>query len=279
MAKITLLDGAVGTSLWEKADAAGVSRDPVWIYNMEHPEFVEALAREYAEAGSKIILANTFSANEPSVRRSRYAARDVVREGVRLVKDALKGTGAQTALAIGPLPMLLEPYGDMEEDECRAFFAAQMEAGMLEGPDLIMIQTFMDLEMMKIALQEAKKFGVPVFCTMSFERKGKTMMGNSVAQAVEALAPLGADALGLNCSLGPELALPIIREFAEKTDLPLVFKPNAGKPILQADGTTATVFSAEDFARDVAPALEYVRYVGGCCGSNPSYVRELKKLL
>ena len=105
------------------------------------------------------------------------------------------------------------------------------------------------------------------------------MFGNSVDDVIEELTPLGIDAVGLNCSLGPDLAVPIIKEFSEKTDLPIIFKPNAGKPILSADGTTVTAYSAQQFAEDVKPALGYVDYIGGCCGSDSSYIREIKKLL
>jgi 5-methyltetrahydrofolate--homocysteine methyltransferase len=114
---------------------------------------------------------------------------------------------------------------------------------------------------------------------MTFEKNGKTMFGNSVQDTIDTLAPLGIDAIGLNCSLGPDLALPIIREFSEKTDMPLLFKPNAGKPILSADGSTAVAYTAEQFAKDVEPALEFVSYIGGCCGSDAEYIKEIKKLL
>ena len=105
------------------------------------------------------------------------------------------------------------------------------------------------------------------------------MFGNSVDDVIETLSPLGIDAIGLNCSLGPDLAIPIIKEFSEKTDLPLIFKPNAGKPIMSSDGTTVTPYSAAKFAEEIKPALEYVSYIGGCCGADAEYVKEIKKLL
>ena len=273
---ITLMDGAVGTSLWAKAEAKGFKKDPVWRYNIEHPELIAELAVEYADAGAEIILANTFGANGPAVKRSSpYTAPEVVSAGVRAAKQALAGRNVKIALSAGPLSALMEPYGDLTEEEVAETYAEMLGAGMKEGPDLILLQTFIDLEMMRVATIEAKKFGVPVFCCLTFERKGKTMMGNSVEDMIEVLEPLGIDAIGMNCSLGPDLAVPVIREFVGKTSLPLVFKPNAGKPILAADGTTATTYSAKVFADDVEPALDFVDYVGGCCGSDPSYIREL----
>ena len=278
--KITLLDGAVGTTLWGIAEANGVEKVPVWRYNIEHPEFVEELTKRYLEAGSEIILTNTFGANGPSVKRSSpYEPSAVVKAGVEITKKVLAGTGVKTCMAVGPLTEILEPYGDLEEDECREIYEEMINAGVEAGCDMIMVQTFMDLAMMKIAAEVAKSTGLPVFCCMTFEKVGKTMFGNSVQDTIDALAPLGIDAIGLNCSLGPDLALPIIKEFAEKTDLPIVFKPNAGKPITGSDGTTTAAYSAEQFAKDVAPALEYVSYVGGCCGSDSTYIKEIKKLL
>lgn len=278
--KITLLDGAVGTTLWSIAEAHGVEKVPVWRYNIEHPEFVEELTKKYLEAGSEIILTNTFGANGPSVKHSSdYSVKDVVTAGVTITKKVTNGTGVKACMAVGPLSQILEPYGDLEEDECREIYTEMIDAGVKAGCDMIMVQTFMDLSMMKIAAEVAKSYGLPVFCCMTFEKAGKTMFGNSVEDTIEELAPLGIDAIGLNCSLGPDLALPIIKEFAEKTDLPIIFKPNAGKPILAADGTTSATYGALQFAKDVEPALEYVSYIGGCCGSDSTYIEEIKKLL
>ena len=276
MKKPVLLDGAVGTSLWEMAEANGVEKVPVWRYNLEHPEFVRALCERYVDAGAQIILANTFGANGPSVRRaSEYKAAEVVAAGVRIAKEALAGKGRKVALSAGPLTQLVEPWGDMSEKEAQAIYEEQIGAGVDAGADLILLQTFIDLHLMEIATRVAVRYGLPVFCAMTFEKVGKTMFGNSVQDVIDALTPLGVAAVGMNCSLGPDLALPVIREFAEKTDLPLVFKPNAGKPILAADGSTVADYDAETFVREVAPALELVDYIGGCCGTNPDYIRLL----
>ena len=273
---ITLMDGAVGTSLWAKAEAKGIKKDPVWRYNLEHPEIVAELASDFADAGAEIILANTFGANGPAVKRSSsYTAPEVVSAAMRIAKEALKGRGKKIALSAGPLTALMEPYGDMTEEEAGEIYYEMLEAGMKEGPDLILLQTFLDLNMLRVAAVEAKKFGVPVFCCLTFEKSGKTMMGNSVEDMIEELEPVGIDAIGMNCSLGPDLAIPVIRAFVGKTSLPLIFKPNAGKPILAPDGSTATAYSAKVFADEVMPALDFVDYVGGCCGADASYVREL----
>ena len=276
--KPVLLDGAVGTSLWAKAEAHGYKKDPVWKYNIEHPEIVAELAQEYAAAGSKMILANTFGANGPMVKRvSSYSTADVVSKGVQITRKALEGTDCVTALSMGPLTALLDPYGDMEEEECAEIYEEIAEAGVNAGAQAFMIQTFMDLHMMEVAAKVCVKYKLPIYCTLTFEKRGKTMMGNSVEDMIETLEPLGVAGMGMNCSLGPDLALPIIKEFAEKTSVPLVYKPNAGMPI--SSGGSGSAITAEEFAKAVEPALDFVSYIGGCCGSDPTYVAEIKKLL
>ena len=276
--EIILIDGPNGTPLWEKADAAGVKREPVWKYSIEHPEFVEELDREYLAAGSRMILANTFAANRPNVERSSsYTVPEVVTASVKLTKRVLEGTGVKTGLAVGPLSQLLEPYGDLTEEDCRDLYEEIIGAGMDAGAEYIYVQTFLDLAMMKIAAGEALRYRVPVFCSLTFEKHGRTMMGNSVDDFVREIEPLGPAGLGMNCSLGPDMCLPILKELHGKTELPLMYKPNAGLPVSAGGG--GTFMSPEEYAKGIAPALPYVKYVGGCCGAGPAYIRELRKLL
>ncbi len=273
--KVILMDGAVGTSLWEKTD----NKVPVWHYNIENPAIVSELHREYIAAGAQMLLCNTFGANRAAVAKSDYTVEQVVRAGVRLAKEAAEGTGVKVVFSAGPLSELLEPYGDLSEDEARGIYEEQIGAGMLEKPDIIFLQTFMDVEMLKIAQQVALRYDVPLFCAMSFDQTGHTMMGNTVPGIIEALTEQRVDAIGLNCSLGPDLAVPVLKTFRQNTDLPLVFKPNAGKPIL-VDGKSESGLSAEVFADDVLPAADIgATYIGGCCGTNPVYIRRLGEKL
>lgn len=275
---VVLLDGASGTTMWKLAEEKGIAKVPVWIYNIEHPELVLEVAKEYVAAGSQIIQTNTFGANRQAVERSsKYSVADVVRAGVRIAKQAVEGTNVKTALSVGPLSVLLEPYGDLEEEEAEEIYTEQIGAGMEEHPDCIVLETFMDLEMMRVAATVAKRYGVPVYCMMTFEKAGKTMMGNSVQNIIDVLTPLGVDAVGMNCSLGPDLALPVMQEFSEKTNLPLIFKPNAGLPVKDENGNMVSPYSADHFAKDVAPAMEFISFIGGCCGSDADYIRTLKK--
>lgn len=269
---IVLLDGAIGTGLWEKAD----DKVPVWRYNIENPAIVKELAREYAEAGSQIIHTNTFSANRITLQRSDYTVTQVVSAAVRLAKEAL-GDSAKASLDIGPLPMLMEPYGDLTEEEAFEMFDEQISAGVTEKPDLITLETFSDADMLRIAAEAAAKHGLPIFTMMTFTEVGKTIMGHSVERFIETIADLPVTAVGLNCSLGPDKAVPIIASFRQYTDLPLIFKPNAGKPILAEDGSEKVQYDVDTFVEDSMPALEHdVKYIGGCCGSSPAYIRVLK---
>lgn len=242
---------AVGTSLWEKSD----DKVPVWRYNIEKPDIVSQLINEYYEAGSKIILANTFSANGPSVADSGYTVEQIVSSAMEIAHGALDGKDAKIALSVGPLTGLLKPFGNISEEEAAEIFTEQIEAGVKGKPDVIFLQTFMDLKMMQIAARIARKHDIPLFCSFSFVKSAKdkgsrTMMGNSIDDILKGLAEFKPDAVGLNCSLGPEMALPIIEEYSQKTDIPLIFKPNAGKPTLEG----GSQFDYDTFAEDIAKA-------------------------
>ncbi|OUO91344.1 homocysteine S-methyltransferase family protein [Cloacibacillus sp. An23] len=279
--KIIMLDGAAGTSLWEKAS----EKVPVWRYNVENPKIVRELNEEYVDAGADIIMANTFAANGAEVARSSsYSVGQVVSAGVKIAQDAADGR-VRVGLAIGPLTGLLKPYGKISREEAKAMYEEQIGAGMQEKPDMIWMLTFMDLEMMKIAAEIASGYGVPVCCSMSFmgankngvrPKTARTMMGNTPKDIVEGLRPYNVAAVGLNCSLGPVDALPVIADFKAVTDLPVIFKPNAGTPIANDDGSFDASFDIETFAGDVLPAVDMgAAYIGGCCGTNPAYIRRL----
>ena len=278
MKNITLLDGASGTRLWALSEAAGLPKKPSWTYNIEHPELVTQVTREYAEAGSQIIFSNTFNANRQMLKGQNSSVAEVVSGAVSAAKAAV-GTAARVGLDIGPLNGMMEPYGDLTEAEAAEIYGEQVDAGMAAGADLIVLETFMDLDMLRCAVSSAKRYDVPVLASMTFQAGGRTMMGVSPADMVKALAPLGVDAVGLNCSLGPAEALPVLREFSAATDLPLISKPNAGLPVTSPDGTVVSPYTAETFAKESAPALELATYVGACCGSSPDYIRALKALL
>lgn len=271
MKHIHLLDGSAGTALWAMAEAAGVPKKSVWMYNIEHPEFVLELHRRYVEAGSEMIQANTFSANRMSVEReSDYSVEEIVTAAVRLAKQATEGTAVKVYATFGPLLQLMEPYGKLTAAQVEETYSELASAAVNAGADFIVLETFMDVRMAEIAAKASKKFGIPVICSMTFEKRHRTMMGDTVKKIVDTLTPLGIDGLGMNCSAGPVEGLEIIKEFSESTELPLYFKPNSGM---------GENYSAKQFAEELAPALPLVTYIGGCCGSNEEYIKEIKKLL
>ena len=270
--EIVLLDGAFGTGLWAKAD----KRVAVWRYNIENPGIVSELTREYIDAGSQIVQCNTFGANRHSLQNTPYTVEQVMSEGVRIAKEAAQGR-AKVSMSVGPLSVLMEPYGDLEEDECYEIYDEQISAGAAQHPDIITLETFMDADMLRVAAKAASRHGLPIFCTMTFTEVGKTIMGHSVEYFIESLEDLPVSAVGINCSLGPDQAVPVIAQFRQYTDLPLIFKPNAGKPVME-NGVEKMQFDIDTFVADSLPALEHdVTYIGGCCGSSPDYIRAMKK--
>ena len=275
--QIFMLDGANGTSLWEKTGDNG----PVWRYNKLFPDAVVELTEEFIEAGSDFVLSNTFSANRPSVDPYDFTVEEIVRNGIILAKEAARDK-AKVLLDIGPLTGLLIPFGNIAKEEARDCFSEMLRYGMMERPDGILLETFMDLEMLTIAAREASKYDVPLLCSMSFtkfnpKKGGRTMFGNTPKQIAETLKEFRPEAIGLNCSEGPEETLPIIKEFSEVTDIPLLYKPNAGKPTVEGGAE----FDYNVFADDVIKACDVpgVKYIGGCCGSSPKYIEALRKKL
>ncbi len=272
--RVILLDGSVGTALWKMTNLT----DEVWNFNITKPEVVLKLHKDYIEAGSKIITTNTFSANKMSLSKSEYNVEQVVREAVKIAKKAVSGTDTKVALDIGPLTELLEPYGDLTEEECEEIYTEIIDSGMKESPDLIFLETFMDIEMLKIAAKVANKYDVPLFCSMTFEPIGKTIMGNSVQDMINELKDLKVVAIGMNCSLEPEASLPVIKTFRELTDMPLIFKPNAGKPQYN-DGEFTSKTDEEVFAQSILPAVKIGNiHIGGCCGTDPNYIKRMAEL-
>ena len=267
MEKITLLDGASGTLLWNMAAEAGLPKIPVWRYNTLAPGLVDRLARAYLDAGSEIIYSNTFCANPPAVEQEGCILQEIIESGVAIARSAAKDCGAKTALDFGPLMNAMEPFGTTSEEDCRRYYREMCRTGAAQDADLIVLETFMDTEMLRIAASEAAETGLPLFCTMSFANGSRTFFGSSIDDMLEALAPFSPAAVGLNCSFGPVQAIPVIREFAEKTDIPLILKPNNGD------------LNAADFAKAIEPALDAVSYAGACCGSDPEYIRKIKELL
>lgn len=270
--EFVLLDGAMGTMLWENGLEAGEAPE---LLNLSSPSAISAIHSSYIGAGSRIVYTNTFGASACKLAKTGRTPADVIPAAVENAREAAGGN-ALVALDIGPLGQLLEPAGTMSFEEAYGYFAEIVRAGA--DADLIAIETMTDLYEIKAALLAAKENSdLPVICTMSFEQNLRTFTGCTVSAAAMVLEGLGADAVGVNCSLGPKELLPIIKEFSAWTSLPIVAKPNAGLP----DPITNTYsVTPEEFALSAAELTQYgVKLLGGCCGTSPEFISALKSRL
>ena len=272
---ITILDGAMGTVLQQRGLPPGGKPE---LLNLTNPALLRSIYREYVEAGSQIVCANTFGASAPKLAGTGYAVDQVVSAAVSVARQAVQGTGAKVSLDMGPLGELLEPLGTLSFERAYDCFKEAAMAGERAGADLVSIETMTDLYEAKAALLAVKEnTRLPVFVTMSFERSGRTFTGCTIPSMARTLEGLGADAIGLNCSLGPDLLLPLLKELCENTRLPVIAKPNAGLP---DPATGAYGMGPEEFVRALLPCLEAgVTIFGGCCGTSPDYIRALAKAL
>lgn len=274
--KIQFLDGAMGTQLQDKGLPAGASPE---LFMMEHGEIIEDVHAAYIDSGGDIIYTNTFGANAKKLCKSQYTVEEVITRAVQLAKSAAKRrNGVQVALDIGPIGELLEPNGYLPFEEAYELYRQQVVAGEQAGADLVIFETMSDLYEVKAAILAAKEHTqLPVFVTMSFEADHRTFTGCTTASFALCAEGLGADAIGINCSLGPDQILPIAEELAAMTNLPLIIKANAGLP----DPLTNTYsIDAAAYARMLLPYTKLpLAYVGGCCGTTPQFIQELKNTL
>lgn len=271
--EFVLLDGAMGTLIQK----SGVKYDSVpETLNITHPELIESFHKAYADAGSDIVYANTFGANGYKLKESGYSVDEIIKSGVANAKKAVQGTDCLVALDIGPIGQLLEPAGSLSFDSAYDYFREQIVAG--QGADVIVFETMTDLYELKAAVLAAKENSdKPIIATMTFERNGRTFTGVSPASAAVTLTGLGVDAVGVNCSLGPDELEGVVSEISKYTDLPLVIKANAGLP---DPNSNEYDILPDKFADCVADLLKYgVKLIGGCCGTTPEYIAEIKKML
>lgn len=271
--EFVLLDGAMGTLIQK----SGVKYDSVpETLNITHPELIESFHKAYAEAGSDIVYANTFGANGYKLKESGYSVDEIIKSGVENAKKAVQGTDCLVALDIGPIGQLLEPAGSLSFDSAYDYFKEQIVAG--QGADVIVFETMTDLYELKAAVLAAKENSdKPIIATMTFERNGRTFTGVSPASMAVTLTGLGVDAIGVNCSLGPDELEGVVSEISKYTDLPLVIKANAGLP---DPNSNEYDILPDKFADCVADLLKYgVKIIGGCCGTTPEYIAEIRKML
>ena len=263
-----ILDGGMGTMLQARGLPAGAQPE---LWNLTHPDEIGAVQREYVRAGSQVLYTNTFGANALKLKGSGVSVREVIKSAVDIARRASDGK-AFVALDIGPLGALLEPMGQLTFEQAYDLFAEIAEAGAEAGADIAVIETMTDLYETKAALLAVKeKTSMPVFVTMSFEESGRTFTGCTVQSMARTLEGLGADAIGVNCSVGPDRMRPVLEELCRATRLPVIAKPNAGLPD-PVDGSYS--MGPDEFAALVAALSDLgVTIFGGCCGTNPDYIR------
>lgn len=270
-----LLDGAMGTMLQQRGLPVGM---PPEVVSLEHPDWLLTIHQTYLESGARIIYTNTFGASALKLGYTGYTPDEVIPASVYLAKKASSPFDALVALDIGPLGQFLEPIGTLTFQEAYCQFSQQVCLGVEAGVDLIVIETMSDLNEARAALLAAKECSsLPVFCTMTFEENGHTLTGGIVSSMALTLEGLGADAIGLNCSLGPVQLRPMVEKLLRWTSLPVVLKPNAGLPL---PGSSSYNVTPDEFARFMVEFAEMgVQILGGCCGTSPQHIAMLQKVL
>ena len=272
--RFVLLDGGMGTQLQTRGLQPGQKPE---LAALEMPDTLTAIHADYARAGADILLANTFGANAKKLANCPCTVEQVVSASIACARSAAAETGALVALDIGPLGELLVPAGTLSFEDAYAEFAQVIRAGAAAGADLVFLETMTDLYELKAAILAAKEnCALPVFTSMSFESRGRTFTGCTVESYAVTAAGLGADAVGINCSLGPKEILPFAQRLCRSVPagVPVFVKPNAGLP--NPDGSY-NLNAAEFSAEMKAYASIGVSMVGGCCGTTPAFIAKLQQ--
>jgi len=274
-----LTDGAWGTELLARGLGAGECPDA---WNLEFPDRVLEVGRAYVEAGSRVILTNTFGANRIALGRHGLAhrTREINHAGVEISRRAANGRALVFA-AIGPSGKLLG-LGEVTDGELRDAFSEQAEALAAAGADALVIETMSDLDEARMAVAAARATGLPVVACMAFDSgktKTQTMMGTTTEAAAKALTNAGADVIGANCGQGVENYLQLYKSLAAATERPIWLKPNAGAPQLVGDRTVYAT-TPDEFAQAASALAEAgATFVGGCCGTTPAFIHALARVL
>lgn len=274
--KLLFFDGGMGTLLQEQGLRPGELPE---VWNLEHGEVVASIHQRYIEAGSDIVLTNTFGANALKFHDERYSVKEVVDAAVSHVKTAIRNCASgktYIALDIGPTGKLLKPMGDLDFEDAYEAFKEVMTYGEAAGADLIHIETMSDTYEMKAAVLAAKEnTNLPVFVTAVFDEREKLLTGADIPAYVSLLEGLRVDALGVNCGLGPLQMKPIVEHIQKYASVPVIVKPNAGLP-KQQDGKTVYDVTPEAFAKMMREIAELgSAVIGGCCGTTPAHIKAM----
>jgi len=265
-----LFDGGMGTMLQAKGMKLGAIPETL---NVEKPEWIYDVHREYVKAGANVIYANTFGANRYKLKECDKTVDELIKAGIDIAKKAVEGTDTLVALDVGPIGQLLEPTGTLSFEEAYDMYKEIILAG--KDANLVVFETQTDLYELKAAVLAAKENSdLPIVTTMTFEKNHRTFTGCGVSNMVLTMDGLGVDAMGVNCSLGPEELMDVVREMRSLTDTPIVVKPNAGLPD-PVDNTYD--IGPKDFANQMSGFVSMgCKVLGGCCGTNPEYIKEMR---
>jgi 5-methyltetrahydrofolate--homocysteine methyltransferase len=280
--KVLLADGAIGTLLMERGLAPGACPESV---NLERPELLEEIARQYLEAGADIIQTNTLGASP--IKLAMYGLADRTEEintvAARAVRTAV-GDRAYVYGSCGPCGLMLQPYGDASPDDVRAGFGRQIRALFDGGIDVLIVETMIDLAECRLAIEAARAVSgtLPIMACLTFSRTPRgfyTIMGNDIPSAAAEMAAAGADVVGSNCGSGIEQMIEIARVFAATATRPLIFQPNAGMP--RTEGVQTHYLETPEFMAERVGALidAGTAVIGGCCGTTPAHIRAMRAVL
>ena len=277
--EILYFDGGSGTMLQKMGLMPGELPDN---WNLSHPDRIRKLHREYLRAGADFVLTNTFGVNalkfdDPeTIIRAAFANAFAAREDC-----ADMGKTQYVAFDMGPLGRMLRPLGDLDFEDAVALFARNVRCAAECGADVILIETMMGLPETTAALEAARAVcDLPVLCTFSVSSDGMLYFGGSVLEAAQTLEALGADAVGVNCSSGPDQLESVIRNLREAVSIPIVAKPNAGMPIIDDEGHAVYPMGAGAFGESMKRLIAAgASIAGGCCGTTPEHIAALRAVL
>lgn len=273
-----IFDGGMGTELQARGLKTGETPE---LLNFTAPDIIKSVHLDYLKAGSDIISANTFGANRYKLEGCGKSVEEVILAGVKIAREAVAESGKEFAFVaqdIGPVGQLLEPTGTLTFEEAYDIFKEQITAGVKAGSDLFIIETMTDLYELKAALLAAKEnSSLPVICSMTYEESFRTFTGVPVEAEAILCEALGAEAIGINCSLGPKELMPVVERLCNATSLPVIVMPNAGLPDPETGKFSIT---AEEFADYTEQMILYgVNIFGGCCGTTPEFIKAVAERL
>lgn len=274
-----ILDGATGSNLTRAGMPKGVSTE---CWALDHADVLMRLQKDYVEAGSQIVYAPTFSANRISL--GGFGMADRVEElNTRLVETSKKAVGGNAYIAgdFTTTGKRIDPDGGITYEELLDAYKEQITALANAGVDLLVAETMLSVEEMIVALDAAQAVcDLPVMCSMTVESDGSGFFGGNAIEAMESLQEMGAAAVGINCSMGPDQMEAVVSSMKRIARIPVIAKPNAGMPVINEKGEAVYNMSASEFARQMVRLVEAgATVVGGCCGTDPEYIRRLVSML